>query len=263
LFFAYGTGANGKSVLIDTVANILADYHKTAGMETFTASPFDRHTTELARLRGARLVSAVETEKGRSWAEARIKTLTGGDKITARFMRQDDFEFAPQFKLFVAGNHKPSLKSVDEAIRRRLHLIPFVVTIPQAERDKALTEKLKVEWPGILAWMIRGCLDWQRVGLRPPAAVLEATAAYMDAEDSIENWIADCCDRDPRSFTNITLLFRSWSDWAERSGQPKGVRNDFSNELEKKGFEFQKRNVQLGGRGFHGLRIRPIHDPEN
>jgi putative DNA primase/helicase len=165
--------------------------------------------------------------------------------------------------LFVAGNHKPSLKSVDEAIRRRLHLIPFVVTIPQAERDKALTEKLKVEWPGILAWMIRGCLDWQRVGLRPPAAVLEATAAYMDAEDSIENWIADCCDRDPRSFTNITLLFRSWSDWAERSGQPKGVRNDFSNELEKKGFEFQKRNVQLGGRGFHGLRIRPIHDPEN
>jgi putative DNA primase/helicase len=113
LFFAYGTGANGKSVLIDTVANILADYHKTAGMETFTASPFDRHTTELARLRGARLVSAVETEKGRSWAEARIKTLTGGDKITARFMRQDDFEFAPQFKLFVAGNHKPSLKSVD------------------------------------------------------------------------------------------------------------------------------------------------------
>ncbi|HEV8421757.1 MAG TPA: phage/plasmid primase, P4 family, partial [Chthoniobacterales bacterium] len=96
LFFCYGTGANGKSVLIDTIANILADYHSTASMETFTASASDRHTTEIARLRGARLVTAVETEKGRAWAEARIKTLTGGDKVTARFMRQDDFQFTPQ-----------------------------------------------------------------------------------------------------------------------------------------------------------------------
>ena len=130
LFFGYGTGANGKSVLLSTVAGILGDYHKTAPIETFTASNVDRHPTDLAMLRGARLVTATETEEGRQWAESRIKTLTGGDRVSARFMRQDFFEFTPQFKLFIAGNHRPGLRSVDEAIRRRFHLVPFAVTIP-------------------------------------------------------------------------------------------------------------------------------------
>ena len=145
LFFLFGTGANGKSVTIDTVAGILNDYHRTAAIETFTASSVERHPTDLAGLRGARLVTAVETEEGRRWAESRIKTLTGGDKIAARFMRQDYFEFSPQFKLVIAGNHKPGLRSVDEAIRRRFHLIPFTVTIPPASRDPQLREKLKAE----------------------------------------------------------------------------------------------------------------------
>ena len=105
------------------------------------------------------------------------QTLTGGDKISARFMRQDYFEFAPQFKLVIAGNHKPGLRSVDEAIRRRFHLLPFVVTIPSAERDPDLRNKLRAEWPGILTWMIEGCLEWQDKGLLPPAAVLNATDA--------------------------------------------------------------------------------------
>ena len=129
----------------------MADYHRTAAMETFTASNNDQHPTGLAGLRGARLVSANETEHGRQWAESRIKTLTGGDKIEARFMRQDFFEFEPQMKLFIFGNHKPGIASVDEAIRRRLHLIPFTVTIPANERDQELPERLKAEWPGILA----------------------------------------------------------------------------------------------------------------
>ena len=114
---------------------VLADYHRSAPIETFTASSSDRHPTDLAGLRGARLVTAVETEEGRRWAESKIKTLTGGDKIAARFMRQDFFEYTPQFKLMIAGNHKPGLRSVDEAIRRRFHLIPFTITIPPAERD--------------------------------------------------------------------------------------------------------------------------------
>ena len=129
LFFAYGTGANGKTVTVNAVANVLADYHRTASVETFTASNTDRHPTELAGLRGARLVTASETEQGRRWAESRIKSLTGGEKVEARFMRQDFFEFDAQLKLFIAGNHKPGLTSVDEAIRRRFHLIPFTVTI--------------------------------------------------------------------------------------------------------------------------------------
>jgi len=151
MFFAYGTGANGKSVFINTVSGILGDYATSAPMEAFMASTNDRHPTELADLRGARLVTATETEEGRRWAEARIKQLTGGDPVKARFMRQDFFEFLPQFKLFIAGNHKPALRGVDEAMRRRLHLIPFTVTIPPAERDPGLTDSLRAEWPAILA----------------------------------------------------------------------------------------------------------------
>src|SRR5262249_42358551 len=130
LHFAYGTGANSKGTIINTVANVLGDYHETAPIETFTASPFDRHPCDLADLHGARLVTATETEEGRRWAESRIKALTGGDRIKARFMRQDFFEYIPQFTLIIMGNHKPGLRSVDEAIRRRFHLIPFTVTIP-------------------------------------------------------------------------------------------------------------------------------------
>ena len=216
LFFLYGTGANGKSVLLNTVSSILADYHTTAPIETFTASVTDRHPTELAGLRGARLVTAIETEEGRRWAEAKVKSLTGGDPIAARFMRQDFFTFTPQFKLIVAGNHKPSLRTVDEAIRRRFHLVPFTVTIPPANRDKDLPNKLTAEWPGIFQWMIDGCLAWQREGLNPPAAVREATAAYLDAEDAIAAWISDCCTRDPNAWSSSTALFGSWSAWARR-----------------------------------------------
>jgi putative DNA primase/helicase len=171
LFFCHGTGANSKSVLLSTVSGILGDYHRTAPIETFTASSGERHPTDLAGLRGARLVTSIETEEGRRWAESRIKSLTGGDPVAARFMRQDFFEYVPQFKLVIAGNHKPGLRAVDEAIRRRFHLIPFTVTIPLEERDQELTDKLKGEWPGILAWMVKGCLEWQRQGLRPPEAV--------------------------------------------------------------------------------------------
>jgi putative DNA primase/helicase len=143
LFFLYGKGANGKGTFVNAVSGALDDYHRAAPIETFTASHTDRHPTELADLRGARLVTATETEEGRRWAESRIKMLTGGDAVRARFMRQDLFEFVPQLKLVISGNHKPGLRSVDEAIRRRFNLIPFTVTIPAEERDKDLGDKLK------------------------------------------------------------------------------------------------------------------------
>jgi len=130
LFFLYGTGANGKSVFVDTLLGIWGDYAVIAPMETFMETNGTRHPTELAHLYGARLAVAHETEAGRCWAEAKIKSLTGGDKITARYMRGDFFDFTPKFKLMIVGNHKPSLPSVDEAIRRRFHLVHFTVTIP-------------------------------------------------------------------------------------------------------------------------------------
>jgi putative DNA primase/helicase len=162
LFFLHGYGANGKTTFIKTIAGILGDYHIATPIETFTLTHQDRHPTELARLFGARLVTSTETEEGRQWAESRLKMLTGGETVSARFMRQDFFEFAPQFKLMICGNHKPGIRSVDEAIRRRFHLIPFTVTIPKAERDPDLVEKLKPEWPGILYWMIGGCVEWRK-----------------------------------------------------------------------------------------------------
>jgi putative DNA primase/helicase len=262
LFFGYGTGANGKSVLLSTVAGLLGDYHKTAPIETFTASNGDRHPTDLASLRGARLVTATETEEGRRWAESRIKQLTGGDTVAARFMRQDFFEYRPAFKLIIAGNHKPSLRSVDEAIRRRFHLIPFAVTIPPEERDPDLAEKLKAEWPGILQWLIDGCLEWQAEGLQPPQAVREATDAYLSAEDSLAAWIDHKCDRSANAWASSSALFASWSSWATTAGENPGNSKRFSQALESRGFTPNRQRVDGSNpiRGFDGLRLIP--EPE-
>jgi putative DNA primase/helicase len=255
LFFAYGTGANGKSVLFSTVAGLLASYHRTAHVETFTAMKGDRHPTDLAGLRGARLVTATETEEGRHWAESRIKQLTGGDLVSARFMRQDFFEYRPAFKLMIAGNHKPSLRSVDEAMRRRFHMIPFAVTIPSLDRDPELTEKLKAEWPGILKWMIDGCLEWQREGLNPPKVVRDATAAYFEVEDVVGAWIKDTCEPDPRAWESSSTLFSSWRAWAEANGEPPLTTKGFAQKLESAGFRPLRMRK---GRGFQGIRVVPV-----
>jgi putative DNA primase/helicase len=152
--FAYGTGANGKGTFINTVTGVFGDYATVADMNTFLVTRNERHPTDLAKLCGARLVVAQETQKGRIWDETKIKSLTGGDKITARFMRGDFFDFTPSFKLFIVGNHKPRLSTVDEAIRRRMLIVPFTVEIPPEQRDPKLPEKLKSEWPAILRWCI-------------------------------------------------------------------------------------------------------------
>ncbi|MGO9390978.1 phage/plasmid primase, P4 family [Rhodoblastus sp.] len=253
LFFFHGGGANGKSVLLGTIAGILDEYHKTAAIETFTASNSDRHPTDMAGMQGARVVTATETEQGRFWAEARIKQLTGGDAVSARFMRQDFWEFIPAFKLIVAGNHKPHLRTVDEAIRRRLHMVPFDVTIPIATRDKKLPEKLKSEWPGILKWMIEGCLAWQRTGLQSARAVERATVEYLTAEDALGLWIEDKCQRDPNAWASSGELFASWKNWALAAGEPSGTQMAFKPSLERHGF---KAHPKSQARGFAGLRLK-------
>ena len=255
MFFLHGDGANGKSVFMNTIACILGDYHRTAPIEVFTATNNEQHPTELAMLRGARLVTATETEEGRRWAESRIKTLTGGDRIAARFMRQDFFEYTPQFKLMISGNHKPGLRSVDEAIRRRLNLVPFDVTIPEAERDKELTGKLKAEGPGVLAWMIAGCLEWQRIGLAPPKIVTEATDAYLEDEDTIKLWVDEVCLQGEQYWTPTNQLFASWQDWAEARGEYVIPSRRFVQRLEALGFERHRPNQV---RGFRGLGLTPF-----
>jgi putative DNA primase/helicase len=250
MFFLHGLGANGKTVFINTISGVMGDYHKTAPIETFTVSMSDRHPTELAMLRGARLVTAIETEENRPWAESRIKQLTGGDPIAARFMRQDFFEYVPQFKLMIAGNHKPGLRSVDEAIRRRMNMIPFSVTIPKEERDAQLAEKLQKEWPGILQWMIDGCLAWQDDGLAPPAAVTTATSEYLEGEDIIKAWLDDCCKLDPEEWCAIKELFASFKKWAETCGETVGTIRRFGQRL---GSRFAR--LERDDKGFLGLTI--------
>jgi putative DNA primase/helicase len=223
-------------------------------MEVFTASNSDRHPTELARLRGARLVTSIETEEGRQWAESRIKSLTGGDVVAARFMRQDFFEYVPQFKLLLAGNHKPGLRNTDEAIRRRLHLIPFTVTIPPERRDKDLKAKLREEWPGILAWAICGATQWYANGLVPPTRVTEATQNYLSEEDAFLLWFDECCAADAYTWERSSDLFRSWKSWAERSGETVGSQKRFSQALETRGYVAERR--RRDGRGFTGLRLK-------
>ncbi len=251
MFFAFGTGSNGKSVFTRTLAGILADYHATAATSTFTEAKFEQHATELAGLAGARAVTAVETEEGKRWNETRLKTLTGGDPIKARFMRQDEFTFQPQLKLIIVGNHKPSLRSVDEAWQRRMNIIPFTVTIPKEERDLNLPEKLRAEWPGILAWMIEGCREWQRIGLAPPKTVRDATADYVTDEDAVGLWIEECCILDPNASQPTSALFASWQMWAERRGEFVGTMKGLSQKLTDRGFQKKKTNGMMV---FAGIR---------
>ena len=256
LFFAYGTGRNGKGTFINTVTAILAGYAAIASMETFTASANDRHPTDLAMLRGARLVSAQETEEGRRWAESRIKALTGGDPVTARFMRQDFFTYLPQFKLLGAGNHKPGLRNVDEAIRRRFNLIPFDLKIPKSEQDADLPDKLKAEWPGILQWMIDGCLVWQEMGLAAPDAVRQATDDYLDAEDAMAIWVADQTKRIGYGNTEAGALFGSWRRWALGAGEEPGSQKAFSQALEARGY--RKTRTTNGRMAFEGIALNEV-----
>lgn len=256
LFFLYGTGANGKSVFLNTICGILGDYSRSAPIETFVASPAERHPTDLAGLRGARLVTAVETEEGRRWAESRIKSLTGGDRISARFMRQDFFDFTPQFKLLVAGNHKPGLRTVDEAMRRRLHLIPFEITIPKIERDSELIEKLRSEWGGILKWMIEGCIEWQEMGLAPPDIVRDATDDYFETEDALGRWIDECCLIGPKYWSASRTLFQDWRNWSERNNEPPGSQKTFTQRLESRAGISYARKGSAGTRGFAGIGLK-------
>ena len=192
-------------------------------------------------------MTATETPEGRRWDEAKIKALTGGDMITARFMRQDDFEFKPQFKLVISGNHKPGLRSVDEAMRRRMHLIPFDVTIPPEERDPQLFEKLRREWPGILAWMVKGFMEWRRIGLAPPASVRAASDEYLEDEDSFGQWLEGNVEEDPSGFMLTRLLYADWQGYCIRAGEHAGTERQFSQKLRDKGFERHRTNT---GRGF-------------
>lgn len=251
LLFIYGPGGNGKSVFLNTLSAILGEYVVTAAMETFVASRTDRHATELAMLRGARLVTASETEDGRKWADAKIKQMTGGDPITARFMRQDFFTYQPQFKLLIAGNHMPALSNVDDAMRRRLAIVPFVHK-PEPP-DRQLEEKLRAEHGQILSWMIEGCLEWQQRGLNRPDSVCAATAAYFEDQDVFGQWIEERCTLDPAQWELPAKLYRDWCDYAKSVGEDPGPVKGLKSKLERHGIRAAKTS---GLRVYRGATLK-------
>jgi P4 family phage/plasmid primase-like protien len=252
LVFGWGEGGNGKSVLFNALAHVLADYAAIAAADMLLVTNTDRHPTDMAMLRGARLVIASELAPGRAWDEPKLKSLTGGDPVTARFMRQDFFTYQPQFTLLVAGNHKASVKSVDQAIKRRVQLVPFLQNIPEDERDPALAEKLRGEAPAILRWAIDGCRDWQRQGLNPPKTVREASQEYLDAEDVLGQWLAERCVVGLSQEASVGALYADWVEWSETNGQRPGSAKAFSQRLSERGF---KRSADTAKRAFLGLGL--------
>jgi putative DNA primase/helicase len=256
LFFLYGTGANGKSVFVNTLFTLLGDYAANAPMDTFMESRGDRHPTDLAGLRGARFVGATETEQGRRWNESKIKEITGGDRVSARFMRQDFFTYLPQFKLVIAGNHKPALRNIDEAMRRRLHLIPFTLTVPPEKRDKLLSTKLLQERDGILAWALQGCLDWQRDGLKPPKCVVDATDEYFDEEDTIGEFLEEECQLHSQARVSVVDIFERWKNRTEKRGEYVGNSRWLIQQLVRRGFD--RGRSSTGAKAVMGLSLKPI-----
>jgi P4 family phage/plasmid primase-like protien len=256
LNFVWGPGGNGKSVFVDALMGVLGDYAATAPMDTFASSKGDKHPTDLAGLMGARLVTATETQSGRSWDEQRLKAITGGDRMRARFMRQDFVEFTPRFKLILVGNHEPQIDNVDDAMRRRIHIVPF--TYKPALPDLNLPEKLRAEYPQILQWMIEGCIMWQNEGLVPPECVLAQTQQYFDEEDQPRRWLEECTRKG--GYMSCADAYRSWQLWTSMQGEPAGTQREFTKGLRPlaavQGFEYKRVGPATARqRGWSGISL--------
>jgi putative DNA primase/helicase len=254
--FLYGTGANGKSVFLNTIAALLGtDYGIKAPADLLLAKRNESHPTELADLHGKRFVACIEAEDGRRLAESLVKELTGGDRIRARRMREDFWEFNATHKLWLAANHKPQVRGTDHGIWRRIKLLPFVVTIPDDRQDKALPDKLLGELPGILNWALHGCLEWQRDGLGEPPAVRAATAEYRNEMDVLGDFLNECCVVASGCQANTTTLYEAYKTWADEHGERQITSQRFGNQLTERGFE-KDRDTATGRIIRRGIGLR-------
>ena len=231
-FLFHGKGSNGKSSLIEAIRAMLGDYVVHADIRTFLTRRGEGPRNDLARLAGARLVTAVETARGQRLDDGLMKQLTGGEPITARFLFAEEFEFHPAMKLLLAFNHKPEIKDHGPAMWRRVRLVPFTVEIPEAEQVKDfIGTTLKPELPGILAWAVRGCLAWQKRGLPTPPAVATATRQYREESDDLASFLAERCRMEPGLRVGATALFQAFRSWASESGIPAISQKEFGTQL--------------------------------
>ncbi len=258
--FLHGPGGSGKSTLIKVITEILGDYAMTISMDALTESNQQRHSQEIAKLEGARLVYASETEEGRRFKESLIKWMTGGDKIVAHKMRMDDREFRPSFKILIYGNTVPHLKSVGEEMRRRIHLIEYAGSLAPEERDTTLKERLVAEYPQILRSMIRGCVDWQACGgLGKPESVSASVDQYLEGEDSLAAFLDECIDRDQQARELSGDVYRRYRSWATNAGEYVMSQKRLVQSLRTRGFEQQRSG---GMRYITGMRLRLRPAPE-
>jgi putative DNA primase/helicase len=250
-FCLHGAGSNGKSKMLETLRMLSGDYAAQANFDTFLEQRTERPRPDIARLAGARLVTAVEVGEHARLSESVIKSITGGDTITARHLYQRDFEFRPQFKLWLAANHRPIIGATDLAMWRRVHLIPFDVTFDGDSRDDQLGAKLVGELPGILRWAVDGCATWLAGGLRPPERVVDATAAYRSESDTLGGFFEECCIVEIGSTSRSTEggeLYAAYRRWAEAGGEHALTNAAFGRRLTDRGFPW------IAGR--HGRRRR-------
>lgn len=259
LFFLYGSGANGKSVFVNVLKRLFGDYSAVISSETILARKHSQQSNDLARLPGKRLVIASELEDGARWNESLVKSLTGGDPISARFLYAEFFEFFPVFKLFVVGNHKPVVRGADEGIWRRLQLIPFQVFFPPERRDRELTEKLAAELPGILNWAIEGYRQWREQGLTPPSSVLAATSAYRAEEDRVGQFIEDRCELRAELSVQASVLYRAYHSWTAARGETPLSATRFGARLSERGI----RKVKSSSMYYLGLSLLDKSSPQN
>lgn len=251
-FFLYGTGRNGKSTFIDVIRDVFGDYAANIQPETIMvkSSQSNAINSDIARLKGARLVTSVEPNEGVRLNEGLLKQLTGDDTVTARKLYSEEFEFKPEFKLWMATNHKPIIRGTDTGIWRRIHMIPFDVQIPEDKVDKNLTHKLKAEMTAIFKWCIDGCLMWQREGLQMPAAVLKSVREYRREMDVISAFIEDKCTLE--GTVQASMLYAAYASWADSNNEYCMSNTKFSTELAKRFEKIKGRNYNY----FTGISIR-------
>ena len=248
LLICHGVGSNGKSVFLNVLQKLLGALAFQAAPDLLMADKQRRHPTEQADLFGKRLVVCQETGEGRRFNETLVKQLTGGDTITARRMHEDFWQFKPTHKLWLSTNHKPEIRGTDHAIWRRIRLIPFNVKFTDdgpARKDPEMEAKLTAELPGILAWAVAGCLDWQRHGLKPPAAVASATADYQAEMDVLAAWLGECCIVGKRFEAKAADLYASYSQWCEQSGERPETQRKWGMRLTERGFLREQRRVGI------------------
>lgn len=258
MFMLYGTGSNGKSTFLNIFSAVMNTYAQSASSDAFMQKKNESVNNDIARLKGARFVTAIEMEENKRLAESLIKSMTGGDKLVTRFLYGEYFEYVPQFKVFLAANHKPIIRDTTHSIWRRIKLMPFENTFTEANRDKHFADKIMAkEMPGILAWAVKGCLLWQREGIQDPPSVKRATTEYRTEMDSFATFFEECCDAREGVRVSNKMLRSSYDEWCKDNGEYALSQRPFSQKLLEMGFE-KKRSASTGAVEWIGLSIRGV-----